>query len=106
MKIYNTVDLMREHARATNKFCMYISWVGQNDPTELVKAAPYMKDEEDMLYALSKAVLIFDTEEEMYRYYDMTVGDDGPTEYNDYSGPARVYAITCNNNGELETENT
>lgn len=106
MVTYNIISLMQEHARITNKFCMYISWVGQNDPAELVKAAPYMKDEEDMLYALSKAVLVFDTEEEMYSHYDMTVGDDGPTEYNSYDGLARVYALLCSNTGELLTENT
>lgn len=106
MIIYNTVDLMQEYARIAGKSCMYISWLGHNDPAEIIKAAPYMKGKEDMLYVLSRAVLVFDTEEEMYSHYDVTVGDDGPTEYNDYGGSARVYAITCNNKGELETENT
>lgn len=83
---------MQEHACVTGKFCMYISWIGQNDPIEIVKAVPYMKDEKDMLYVLSRAVLVFDTEKEMYSHYDMTVGDDGPTEYNSYNG-RHVYML-------------
>lgn len=104
MIIYNTVALMQEYARITRKFCMYISWFGHSDPVEIVKAAPYMKTEE--LCVLSRAVLVFDTEKEMYSHYDMTVGDNGPTEYNSYNGSARVYAVTCDNNGKLKTENT
>ena len=36
----------------------------------------------------------------------MTVGDDGPTKDNSYTGMARVYAVTISNKGELLTENT
>jgi hypothetical protein len=104
MKIYNTIGLMQEYARIAGKFCMYISWVGQNDSVEIVKAAPYM--DADELCVSSRALLVFDTEKEMYSHYDMTVGDNGPTNYNSYNGTARVYAVTCNNKGELGTENT
>jgi hypothetical protein len=46
------------------------------------------------------------TEEFECKTYDKTVGDDGPTELNNYGGPARVYALTCNLYGQLENENT
>ena len=51
-------------------------------------------------------MLTFDTEKEMEKHYDLTVGDDGPTKYNSYDGECRVYALTCSNTGELLTENT
>ena len=106
MIVYNTIDLMKEHARAVSKFCMYISWLGQNDTTEIIKAAPYMRGKEDTLYLLSKAVLVFDTEVEAYSHYNMTVGDSGPTKDNDYDGLARVYAVICSDAGNLVKENT
>lgn len=96
MVIHNTITFMQEYARTTGKFCMYISWTGQNDPKEIIKAAPYMKDDEDMLYTMSEAVLVFDTKEEMYSHYDMTVSDE----------PVHVYTLTCDNAGNLATKNT
>lgn len=105
MVIYDIISLLQEHARVADKYCMYISWLGCNDPTELVKAAPYMKDEEDILYILSETVLVFDTAEEAYSHYNVTVGANGPTEYNDYDGPARIYALMCSNIGEIIKEN-
>ena len=50
--------------------------------------------------------LLFDTKEEMVLHYNLTVGDDGPTKLNKYNGKLGVYALTCNNDGELQTENT
>ena len=53
-----------------------------------------------------QAYFFFDTEDELYEAFDDIVGDDGPTKRNDYSGDLRVYALTCNASGELESENT
>lgn len=100
MFMFNTVDLMQKYARATKNFCMYISW--SEEDLEVVEAAPYLKNKP---FIHSPAILVFHTEEEMNHYYDMTVGDDG-SDLNLYSGPARVYALTCSNKGELLMANT
>ena len=106
MIIYDTINLMQEYARIVYKYCMYISWEGDEKMNEVIKAAPYLEEEDIILCTSSNAVLAFDTEAEMDRHYDMTVGDDGPTELNKYNGPVRVNALTCSNEGELWTENT
>ena len=49
--------------------------------------------------------IICDSREEMEKYYDLTVGDDGPTKLNLYDGEYGVYAISCSPKG-LENENT
>lgn len=119
MKILDTVELMQEYAKTANKPCMYISYVNDIDTTnnikkqykeeqdnvdEIIKAAPYL--DKETVFRKDYAVLVFDTEKEMYDCYDKTVGDDGQTIHNSYKGSARVYALICNNKGELETENT
>ena len=79
-------------------------WPGWLD--EIKKAAPWMTDD-DMAYSTrERAIVLFDTREEMEEAYGRTVGDDGPTETNSYNGAARVYALTCWETGELRNENT
>lgn len=51
-------------------------------------------------------IILCDSEKEMERLYYLTVGDDGPTKYNSYSGPVRAYALTCDPNGQTLNENT
>jgi hypothetical protein len=107
MEFLNTIELMRQYAKTTSKFCMYISWNEEDLYTELMKAAPYLKGHEiAILSANSHIVLIFDTEKEMVYCFNQTVGDDGPTKLNDYEGLTRVYALTCSDKGELWNENT
>ena len=107
MEFLNTIELMRQYAKTTSKFCMYISWDEDDFYEELVKAAPYLKDHVvDVLSTDNHVVLVFDTEKEMNHYFDQTVGDDGPTKLNNYIGPVRVYALTCSDKGELWNENT
>ena len=52
-----------------------------------------------------EAWLFFETEQEMYTHYCLTVGDDG-SKINLYQGDVRVYACTCNPEGKILTENT
>jgi len=109
MKAFTIIDAMQELAKSTNKPCMFIgSWEWYDgDLTDVIYAAPYLDLERDMqLLSDGQGILVFDSEEEMERYYKMTVGDDGPTESNSYDGPARVYAVTCSRVGELLSENT
>ena len=52
--------------------------------------------------------LLFDSEKEMENIYYQTIGDDGPREQytNKYNGPAKVYMLTCNPDGQTMNENT
>jgi len=105
MKIFNTIELIQEYAKTNSKFCMYINFDNTGYPCgELEEAAPYLNFEQIMTDGIY--ILTFDTEEDMQHYYDLTVGDDGPTKLNPYNGNARVYALTISNTGELSTENT
>ena len=101
-----TVNLMQEWSKLTGKPCMYI-YVGERaDFDEVAKAAPDLaRDDCKQILMDGCGVLVFDSEEEMEATYGRTVGDDGPTKANSYSGPARVYALTCVA-GELMNENT
>lgn len=74
---------------------------------ELQKCVPYLnRDQITDLFIYGSAYLFCDSEEECYRYYNQTVGDDGPTKDNPYDGPVKVYALTCDPNGDLQAENT
>ncbi len=114
MKILTIIDTMQALTKATNKYGMYISLylhkIEINDIiTEVMKAAPYLSKNQktDMSIIFDgHGVLLFDTREEMETCYYMTVGEGGPTKLNDYDGPCMVYALTCDDKGEIENENT
>lgn len=53
-----------------------------------------------------RAFLFFETERQARLEYSRTVGDDGPTPNNPYNGPAKVYALLCDEIGSLVAENT
>lgn len=109
MKILDQSTALSELCKATKKWGMFISFCIYPECSysysELEKAAPYLKDQ-TQFFADESGYILFDSEEEMWRAYDQTVGDDGPTESNKYSGPAKVYAITCDPDGQFGTENT
>jgi hypothetical protein len=104
MKIFDPMELIEVYAKTNKKFCLYISFDNNIPWEETIRAAPYLTEEQAICNGVY--ILSFDTEKEMYKYFDMTVGDDGPTKSNDYKGLARVYALTFNDKGEIETENT
>lgn len=112
MKILTIRQAMQVLAKATGKYCMYISIYVHDIPLELqfdemTKAAPYLNfDEHTQILCEETGILMFDTREEMDKYYKMTIGDDGPTELNKYDGLCRIYALTCDNQGNFENENT
>lgn len=89
---------------------MYASLCGSNEThhEEVLRAAPWAS-EGTALWNLTLegcVFLFFSTEEEMRVVYLQTVGGDGPTETNPYNGPARVYALTCDPEGNTHNENT
>lgn len=125
----DSVSALQALCKATGKYGMLINFdsAGPEDFQgswwdELFKAAPYLKEWFDGSWGQGSieplykdggqvlsdgfAMMLMDTEEEMWQMYYLTVGDDGPTETNSYSGPAKIYALTINSNGQLGTENT
>jgi hypothetical protein len=107
MRILTTVELMQEFCKQSKRFGMFVSFDPNQSFEETGNAAPYLNPDAS-LQALcnGEAVLIFDTREEMEGAFELTVGEDGLTVLNPYAGPAKVYAATCNDLGEIETENT
>lgn len=112
-------ELMEKFCKVTNRYGMYIRIHVPRDQLtykvvvyrdeehqEICAAAPYLQhDECAQIISDQQGVLLFTTEEELDRHYQMTVGDDGPTELNSYNGPVSIYALTCGPEG-LRNENT
>ncbi|MFA6094147.1 MAG: hypothetical protein WC986_14510 [Elusimicrobiota bacterium] len=107
MVTLDSLQTLQALAKALGKPCMFVSTRGADGKGlgEILKAAPYL-DGHDQVLCDQSGYLVFDTAEEMEKTFEQTVGDDGPTKLNTYSGPARVYAVTCGADGELQTENT
>lgn len=85
---------------------MFLSF-GNEDFADLYKAAPYLEDPAFLqLLMAGSGYLMFDTEKEMNKFYNETVGEDGPTAMNPYDGNVKIYALTCNPEGKLLNENT
>ncbi|TEU00623.1 MAG: hypothetical protein E3J23_01960 [Candidatus Stahlbacteria bacterium] len=106
MKILNKTEVLQQLCKTNKKYGMYISFSEDEDWAEIEKAAPYLTKDCDQILVDCEAWLLFDNGEEMHKYYDQTVGGDGPTKLNNYNGLAVVYALTCNPHGQLENENT
>lgn len=111
MQILTDVQVMQALAKATGKFCMYINIFNEGPEetffAEVMKAAPYLNfDDHLQLMTDGGGIIVCDSKEEMEDLYEQTVGDDGPTKKNSYDGTARVYALTCSNEGVLCNENT
>ena len=73
-------------------------------------AAPWLEGRQDSSllqgFGDGHVLVLFDTAAERDAAYRNTVGDDGPTATNSYSGPCRIYALTISPAGELLNENT
>lgn len=112
MKILDHVSALEELCKATKKWGMYISiYVPDDIWDDVSKAAPYLVETDDgnssaQLISDRSGFILFDTEKEMLDTYELTVGDDGPTDTNKYDGPVHVYALTCYPDGQTGNENT
>lgn len=110
MKIMNGISVFQMACKLSGKWGMYVCFEGHETMSpdfrkNLIEAAPYLKDQHKII-SDERGFLFFDSEEEMNISFNQTVGDDGPTKFNDYNGPVRVYALTCSSSGELLSENT
>lgn len=86
---------------------MLVSITGDASWEEYGKAAPYLAGTQGIqVLANGRAYILCESGAELDTLYGQTVGDDGPTDNNPYSGPARVYALTCDPDGLIRTENT
>lgn len=107
----NFADFLSHFCILQKKWGIFISVEPQADipnlPSEIKKAIPILT--EDQIFELivqECAFLLFDTEGEMDYAYSHIVGKDGPTANNPYSEDlVRVYALTCDNSGQILTEN-
>ena len=107
------VDLHRMAQAAcqqAGKHGLWLSFPAWHTIGALFLAAPWLEGRQDssLLQGLGDGhvLVLFDTAAERDAAYRNTVGDDGPTATNSYSGPCRIYALTISPAGELMNENT
>lgn len=104
MKLLTSIDAACELASALGRPVLYLGLPPLDvDWPEVQKAAPYLS--KDDIFR-EPQLIVCDDEAELWRLYGQTVGDDGPTEMNPYSGPATVYALAIDAKGKQLTENT
>jgi len=104
MEILTIKETMQIFASIIKKPCIYISF---GDGINSIRAAPYLDlKKHDQVISDGIGILVCNNQDEMERYYKMTIGDDGPTELNPYNGIYRVYALVCDAEGRFIGENT
>ena len=110
-------DLLALMCKHTNKYGLYVSFdLGDALDASQGPGEDALKDASNgrLSFAGKTAQLasdncgffLFDTRKEMDDAYLDFIGADGPTSRNAYSGPYKIYATTCNNEGVFERENT
>lgn len=98
--------------KKTGKWGMYISLGHKPEQfpdsvEEYIGAAPYLKNPENKTVLINGfGFFLFDHKDDLEYAFDVTIGDRGPTMWNDYQGPAVIYAVTCGPNGVEIDENT
>ena len=107
MRVYEIDDLPRHCCRAERMWGIHLSdQEFTASRTEIAKAVPFLDVMGVDFLKGSEILLLFESQEEMQRHFDLVVGDDGPTASNNYDGHARVYAYTISDEGQILTENT
>lgn len=104
-KIQGGSTVLQELCRIRKQWGMLLGTTDQGFD-ELKKAAPYLSEDDVIALAFGELYLFFESREACFDAYGRTVGDDGPTGLNPYIGLAKVYALTCDPDGELRSENT
>jgi len=105
MKVLDKNSVLQLLCKMCNKWGMYLDC--HTYPNEFLLAAPYLNLQEHAQFIVENGgIILFDTEEEMNKCFNSTIGDDGPTKTNPYNGNTKVYAITCNIDGQFLNENT
>jgi len=107
-KLYRT-EILSALCKATGRCGMLLEPFipnMKNPLEEIIKAAPYLSMDDMQIIFDEHGIILFDNRAEMDATFELTVGDDGPTDTNPYDGPARVWALTCDESGQLLSENT
>jgi hypothetical protein len=101
------VQTLMELCKSSQSYGMFISIPRHLSDEEVIKAAPYLADPENSPILVNGfGFFIFQHEDDLKYAFDLTVGDKGPNLWNDYKGPAKVYALTCGPDGVQLDENT
>lgn len=110
-KILTSLDCLQELCKYKGCWGMLLCFpdisIGEYRHTyfgEVQKAVPYISMQ-DLFGMGGNTMFLFGPCKEIESRFWQTVGEDGPTPENTYDGPARVYAITCDQNGHLQHEN-
>jgi hypothetical protein len=115
MKILDRMDLFTELCRYERKWGILVNLPWTEDYPDLTadeflsnlpKAVPWFDFDTGFQCIADGFAVVLGTEREIEDLYQQVVGDDGPTYLNSYDGPVRVYALTCNPEGQTENENT
>jgi len=111
MRTLTAIESFQLLCKSTGQWGLYISFNDWNlDESEYIieaeKAAPYLDfDQHEQIIMDGRGIILGD-KAEIEKLFSLTVGDDGPTKSNPYTGPMRVYALTCDSTGALSNENT
>jgi len=101
-----STELFKAHCKSQSLWGLFVCPAGE-DISEVLQSCPLLEWPKDAQSLFDgQHFFFYDTERDMRDAYDFVVGDDGPTELNPYDGPARTYAMTCDPDGQLLTENT
>jgi hypothetical protein len=106
MTVLTINGALRQLCRLSGKWGMCAGF--WDDPVdEIIRAAPWLQGRAEANQAIidGHAFLLFDDEDECTAAFGQTVGHDGLAR-NPYAGPARVYAVTCDPEGQIHNENT
>jgi hypothetical protein len=107
MRKLNKHQVISELAKLSNKWIVQVSFDGNGNPNETIKACPILDLQLDAHILFEGSGLILcDNEPEAYYTFNRIVGDDGPTKLNSYNGPVKVYACVYAPTGFAMTENT
>jgi len=110
VKVYDPLAAACALAKAKKKPVLFLhfptTWDTSVELEEILKAAPYLTFDDAQALSDGYAFIVCDSDKERDKLYELTVGDDGPTMFNDYDGPVRVYALTIDRTGQTLNENT
>lgn len=104
MKKSSILSICQQHCKHTKLYGLYLCFELSE---EVPLAAPYLNFLDDGQLLIDGQCLITDESISVIEnLFAQTVGDEGPTKWNSYSGNSRVYALIIDKNGDFLTDNT
>lgn len=104
MNKYATTDFIEEMCKRFKLWALYISWLDDANIHNILEAAPYLTMDDDyQMLSDCTGVVLCESEKEVWKIFDQTVGDEGATEANQYDGPGNVYACIMGPEGAIHT---